>query len=58
MEDQLLIRKYFCSGKKQGQYSLADLVIYHEIYTAIAHSQIKINEYELPNTAEWFQSLT
>ena len=40
IEDQLLIRKFFCSaqkGQKSG-FSLADVVIYHELYTALAYS--------------------
>lgn len=37
IEDQLLIRKFFCSTQKgqKGGFSLADIVIYHELFTAL-----------------------
>ena len=44
IEDQLLIRKYFCSAQKgsKSAFSLADIVIYHELFTALSFSQINV----------------
>ena len=59
IEDQLLIRKYFCSSSKgKKNFSLADIVIYHELYTALAYSSIAVDERKLPHTAEWTKTLT
>ena len=65
IEDQLLIRKFFCSAQKDRRkkvskngYSLADVVIYHELYTALAYTQVLIDQNSLPHTAEWVQTLT
>ena len=59
IEDQLLIRKFFCSTQKGSRgYSLADVVIYHELYTALAYSQVVIDSNVLPNTTEWVTALS
>ena len=57
-----MIRKFFCApstpkGKDVG-YSLADIVIYHELQTAMAYAQINVDHNMLPNTAAWLATLT
>ena len=60
MEGQLLIRKFFCASQKDSKtgFSLADIMIYHEVYTALALSQIAVEPTQLPNTVEWLGTMT
>ena len=60
IEDQLLIRKFFCSAQKgnKSAYSLADIVIYHELYTAISFSQMSVEPSKFPNTTTWLTAMT
>lgn len=62
IEDQLLIRKFFCapttSKGQKSKYSLADIVIYHEVYTAMAYAQVSVDNNSLPNTSSWLAAMT
>lgn len=63
IEDQLLLRKFFCSninasGKQDSSsFSLADLLIYHEMYTALEFAQISLDRSLFPNTHNWMSSM-
>ena len=60
IENQLLIRKFFCSAQRgsKGAFSLADIIIYHELYTALAFSSISVEPTQYPNTTTWLTTMT
>lgn len=61
IEDQLLIRNFFCESKTHNPYSqifsLADLVIFHELFTALVFTSTTVEPGQYPNTSIWLEKM-